>query len=135
MSTVVSTLTTLGTFPFRNAAGALVTGKVNADFTKRVLKDGAVSAVAATVTEVATLSGYYSTSLTPTAVGNWTVIVEYTADPTFAWTESFDVIPAAADGAALATAIAAIMDQPVSDFTDSTTLGGRIKMITAGSRH
>ena len=49
-------------------------------------------------------------------------------------TISFTVIPAAADPAAIATAIADLFDQPVSDFTNSNTLGGRIKMVTAGTR-
>lgn len=84
-------------FPFRDNAFALVSGKVNGDWTKIVLKDGATSAVVVTVSAVSGQSGYYDPSFTPNAVGKWRVFLTVTHSGTVYNFESdtYEVVTAA----------------------------------------
>lgn len=124
---VLSQLTYLETFTFRDDGGVLVTTAVNADFTKTVIANGAVSAVVCTVTQIGT-TGRYTPSLTPDAVGDWTVIVEWTADPTFAWSNYFKVETAAqADPAAYLAGASVTLVSPLSAD------GGTLRLIQGDS--
>lgn len=67
-----------------------VTGLVNGDFTKYLSKDGATSAVAVTVTEIA--NGRYSVTFTPNAVGVWSCVVLHATHNPRGWQEEFDVL-------------------------------------------
>lgn len=53
------------------------TGLVQSDFTVSLIKDGAISAVPVTITEIG--SGLYSVSFTPNSIGLWSINVRVTA--------------------------------------------------------
>ncbi len=87
-----------------------VTGLVNGDFAKIVTKDGAVTAVTATVSEInaGTRPGEYKVSFTPDAVGQWRVRIEQSSGAAYnkrGWQATYDVI--AAGGALTPSSIAA----------------------------
>lgn len=132
MITSVVDVATVIPLTFYDSLGAGVTGLT---ITATARKAGTTTTVSASsVTDRS--NGDYDVAITLTSVGTWRLTSSTTIDGEAAIDiTDIQVIPAAADGSALATAIAAVMDQPVSDFTDSNTIGGRIKMITAGSRH
>lgn len=58
-----------------DAAGAAVTGLVNANFNKFLILNGATNATTVTVTEVA--NGHYTVEFTPTSVGHWSSRVNH----------------------------------------------------------
>ena len=116
---------------FYDASGAGATGLT---ITSSARKAGTTTTVAATsITDRS--NGDYDVLITFPSTGTWRLTSTTTidGDPAIDLTD-VTVLPAAADPAAIATAIADLFDQPVSDFTNSNTLGGRIKMITAGTR-
>lgn len=67
------------------------TGLVNGDFTKQLFKDGAVSAVVVTVTEIS--NGNYSVSFTPdSSVGvTWSLRVYQTSRPNIFYTKDYRI--------------------------------------------
>ena len=115
-------------FPFRDNTAALVSGKVNGDWTKVLVHDGVVdSSTTVTVSAVSGASGYYDSSFTPASVGLWQLFLTVTHNGVvypFA-SDIYDVIPAAADPAAIADAIAGIMDQSSTGY-DAGTIGYEI---------
>ena len=122
--------------PLRDGANALITGKTTSDFTvSAILVSNPAVAASVAVSEMGTSTGKYKITFTPTQIGLWAAYALYNSGGVFReFTGTYDVLPAAADPSAIATAIADLFDQPVSEFTNSNTLGGRIKMITAGTR-
>jgi hypothetical protein len=71
--------------------GTEVTGLVNADFTKVLHKNGAVSAVAVTVAEIG--AGEYKVTFTPDAVGQWRLRIEQSTGNAYnkkGWQETYD---------------------------------------------
>lgn len=64
-------------------------GLVNADFTKNVYLNGAVSAVVGTVTAIA--SGFYYLSFTPNAEGYWDLDVIRTSDTSVRYQKNYKV--------------------------------------------
>ena len=66
-----------------------VTGLVNGDFTKFVSRDGADSAVVATVSEVG--NGRYTYTFTPTATGYWHLLFRNATYNKRGWEDEFDV--------------------------------------------
>ena len=116
------------TFIRRDNANAAITGKTSADFATieayQISAPGTTAAV--TLTEIG--SGKYRISFTPTTVAYWTAHLVYSAGGVFREYEpiqSFDVLPAAADPAAIADAIAGIMDQSSTGY-DAGTIGYEI---------
>lgn len=122
MTTTINTTTHLETFPFIDLTNSLVTGKVNANWSKIVTRNGVTSAVAVTVSEVSGQSGYYSASLTPDAVGSWTVVLSVDhSGYTYRFIESFAVVTAQqADPAAYIAAGDIEMVSPVAASGDVT---------------
>lgn len=78
-----------GDFVVYDANDDPVTGLVNADFDKLLMKNGANSAVVATVAEVG--SGRYTVTFTPNAVGIWTLLVQNATYNPRGWIETFNV--------------------------------------------
>lgn len=76
-------------FSVFDASDAVVTGLVSGNFTKILHKDGAVSAVAVTVAEIAT--GVYTATFTPNATGAWYLCVRHATHNPRGWEEAFDV--------------------------------------------
>ena len=76
-----------------DAADAPVTGLVNGDFTKRLVFNGANSAVVVTVAEVDSVNdpGVYMASFTPPTDGAWYLLVQNAANNPRGWEEEFDV--------------------------------------------
>lgn len=64
-------------------------GLVNADFTKNLYKNGAVSAIAVTVTAIA--SGFYYASFTPDSEGYWDLDIVRTSDTSFRHQKNYKV--------------------------------------------
>lgn len=76
------------------SAGSPVTGLVNANFTKYLMKDGAAAAETITVTEInaGTRPGIYAVTFTPTAgVGDYQYLVYATSYSDSKFTENFEV--------------------------------------------
>jgi hypothetical protein len=70
-----------------------VTGLVNADFTKRLVKDGVSDPTVVTVSEIDAITrpGEYEATFTPLTIGEWFLYVfESTFNPR-GWQEQFDV--------------------------------------------
>ena len=116
------------TFILRDNVNAAITGKTSADFATieayQITSPSTVAAV--TLAEIG--SGKYRISFTPTTVAYWTAHVVYNAGGVFreyAPDRPYDVLPAAADPAAIADAIAGIMDQPSTGY-DAGTIGYEI---------
>lgn len=124
MSATVDTTITLP-FPFRDTAGALVTGKVDSDFTKvaYLASNGATTATV-TVAAIAGQSGRYGATFTPSATGLWAVEIECThAGQTYRWSEDVEVVTAAqADPAAALAAATLTHVSPYDAITSTLTL-------------
>ena len=125
ITAVVNVVANLKAELLTDASGTPVTTKVNGDWTKAARLLGSATTTTPTITHKA--NGVYDIAFTPTAVGNWSV--EYSVvvdgetvyfDPQFV-----QVIPAAADPAAIADAIAGIMDQSSAGY-DAGTIGYEI---------
>lgn len=76
-----------------DSTGATVTGLVNANFNKWLLKDGAVSAVSVTVTEInaVTAPGLYKVEFVPNATGHWSLRVNHATHNPEGWLSSWNV--------------------------------------------
>lgn len=75
-----------------DGVGTEVTGLVNGDFTKILHKDGVVSAVAVTVTEIG--AGEYKVSFTPDAKATWRLRIEQSSGAGYnkkGWQDTYDV--------------------------------------------
>lgn len=96
MSNVVN-VAMVETWTFLDTANALVTGKVNGDFTKTAyLASNPATTASVTVAAVSGQSGDYSATFTPTAVGRWKLNVSCLhSGTTYRWEEVFDVVTAA----------------------------------------
>lgn len=106
--------------------GAVVTGLVNGNFTKDLAKDGATSAVAVTVTEIAT--GMYSATLTPTAVGEWFLRVRHATYNAEGWSQGFSVVRNTIEDFFLAIEQFVYMDRKVYDSTSLQLTSARIRL-------
>lgn len=104
MKTTVNTLTAWTLLVLDVDGVTPVTGLTNANFTKAVYANGAVSAVALTITEIG--SGYYAASLTPTSTGRWYVTAKDTLDTIRGY--YIDVDTAAVDLTALIADVALV---------------------------
>ncbi|MCC7413845.1 MAG: hypothetical protein IT495_19680 [Gammaproteobacteria bacterium] len=133
MAYVVGQTAHLGTFPLTDASGALVTGKVNANWTKLVKRNGATIADTVTVTEDSDDAGYYTATVVPSQTGVYTVILLVTVDGATKrfLSDPIHVITAAqADpAAALASTVSA-----VTTLTERLTSAraARLDLITTG---
>ena len=71
----------------RDAFGALISGLVNGDFTKKVGKGGVSNALTVTVTEFAAADGRYSVTCVPDAVEYWSILVTHATYNVEGWKE------------------------------------------------
>ena len=119
-----------------DALGVAITTAIDANFSEAIDREAADGTLtAATVgTWAHRNNGRYYATIGSAVEGKYSGTITYAGPPVQVFSWEADVLPAAANPAAIATAIADLFDQPVSDFTNSNTLGGRIKMITAGTR-
>lgn len=101
-------VTDISVFDSSNTA---VTGLVDGNFTKRLTKDGVVSAVTVTVTEInaGSAPGEYKVAFTPNAVGEWRLHIIHATHQPRGWQETWDVTTEGPDtwGAALETGFTA----------------------------
>lgn len=124
----VSVLVRRSIFVF-DASNVAVTGLVNANFTKKLSKDGATSATAVTVTEVDSVNnpGEYSVTFTPVATGAFTVSVYHATYNLRGWHEDVKVTT---DGQLSAAATAsAIWNAAMSSYSISGSFGSRLQAI------
>ena len=95
MSTYIYKLTQqISDIIYIQSAGSPVTGLVNANFTKYLMKDGAAASETVTVTEInaGTRPGIYAVTFTPTAgVGDYQYLVYATSYADSKFTENFEV--------------------------------------------
>ena len=107
-----------------DAAGDPVTDKVDADWTKSAKLRGTATTATPTITHDA--NGVYDVLVTFPATGIWYVSYSVDVDgETARFGQTINVLPAAADPAALADAIAGIMDQSSTGY-DAGTIGYEI---------
>lgn len=85
-----------GLFIVYDSARVAVTGLVQSGFTTFVAYEGAVSAVAVTITEVG--SGRYLYSFKPNAAGDWYIIIRHATYNARGWDEEFQALPGGGDG-------------------------------------
>lgn len=76
-------------FEVYDSAQAPVTGLLNTDFTKLLIKDGVDDATVVTVAEVS--SGRYQASFTPGSAGAWHLTIRNATYNKRGWHETFDV--------------------------------------------
>lgn len=111
MTHTVGQIAYLEPFELIDPSDTLITGKVTGDWTKTLFKDGAKvgSPPTITVAEVSGASGTYAPSFTPASAGEYRLALQITVSAkVYRFSEAFTVIAAAADGSALATAVAAV---------------------------
>lgn len=124
ITAVVSTATRIP-FTVLDALGAPVIGLAGSVTAIAYLLSNTATTLTPTVAEIGS-TGSYILTFTPTATGDWYVLWSAPVDgDTARYEETVEVRTAAQ-----ADPMAAV----VSGYTDSNTIGGRIKMITAGSR-
>lgn len=86
---------------FRDTADAIVTGKVDGDFTKvAYLISAPATTVPVTISTDSVIPGQYPLSFTPSIVGHWKVLISCAhGSPayTYRWEETFEVLTAAQD--------------------------------------
>ena len=99
------------TFILRDNANAAITGKTSADFATVEAYQISDPTTTAPITLTDLGSGRYRISFTPTTAADWTAHLVYNAGGVFREYEPnqpYDVLPAAADPAAIADALAAV---------------------------
>lgn len=92
------------------------TGLVDANFTKKMLKDGAVDATADTVTEInaGTRQGWYKAAYTPAATGHFTHVVSHATYLPLGWKDELQVGAAGGLDDIPAAVLAAVVDGAIT---------------------
>ena len=111
-------------FILRDNANAAITGKTSADFPTLDAFQISAPSTTASVTLIEIGDGEYAIAFTPTTAARWRARVTYNAGGVFRdFLETYDVLPAAADPAAIADALAAVQTtvDGVAAMTDVAT--------------